>query len=167
MPSEFLNQGDFCLRNEPHSPQKVSPRFANPHSEPFPRRDPDKQGSGVLTGNKGLTLSHPARRLPSCLRASPPHTSGTPLLSHVRARGCGELCGPLPPSPDIRENRGSGRLAGSAEGTGRPPSSRSGLGVRGPGHAVGWGRGPGQRGVSRAAGTGSWVASTLSPFLGF
>lgn len=82
----------------PIPPRKSVLGLGIPTLSPFPRRDPDKQGSGVLTGNKGLTLSHPARRLPSCLRASPPHTSGTPLLSHVRARGCGELCGPLPPS---------------------------------------------------------------------
>ena len=98
------------MGNEPHPPQKVSPWFENPHSEPFPRRDPNKEGSGVLMGNaqERLTLSHPSRQLPSHLKASPPHISGTSLLPTSEPEDVGSSAGPFYPRLTFRRTEAQG-----------------------------------------------------------
>lgn len=46
---------------------------------------------------EGPTHSHPAQQLPFCLKASPPHTSGTSLLPTSEPEDVGSSAGPFHP----------------------------------------------------------------------
>lgn len=119
-----------------------------------------------------LTLSYPSQQLPSRLKASPPHTSGTSLLPTSEPEDVGSSEGPFHPRLTFRRTEAQGGWLGQLRAQGVLPahariSVSEAQGTR-------WaGAGAWPAGVSQAAGTGAGVggcggvASTLSPPLGF
>lgn len=111
---------------------------------------------------EGPTHSHPAQQLPSCLKASPPHTSGTSLLPTSELEDVGSSAGPFHPRLMFGSTEAQGGWLGQLRAQ---ASSQLTLGSRclRPRAHGGQGQGPAGR-VSRAAGTGArGVGGSLHP----